>query len=80
MGLTENSALWRWDIRSPALQIQIMRIFSHPRAEVYEKNTLSPLYTGLPLLRVKLTADYQQNASARTDDARMILKKDSESA
>ena len=44
------------------------------------KNTLSPLCTGLPLLRVKFTADYQQNASARTDDARRILKKDSESA
>ena len=24
-------------IRSPALQIQIMRVFSHPRAEIYEK-------------------------------------------
>ena len=44
------------------------------------KNTLSPLYTGLPLLRVNFTADYQQNASARTDDARKVLKKDSESA
>ena len=33
----EKNDLLSWDIRSPVLQIQIMRIFSHPRAEIYEK-------------------------------------------
>ena len=78
--LSWKNDLLSYVIKPPAVEIQIMRIFSHPRAEIYEINTLSPLCTGLPLLRVKFTADYQQNASARTDDARRILKKDLESA
>ena len=47
---------WKNDLlsyvtKSPAVEIQIMRIFSHPRAEIYEINTSSPLCTSLPLLR-----------------------------
>ena len=44
------------------------------------KKNFIPLYTGLQLLREKFTADYQKNASARTDYARKLMQKDSESA